>query len=118
MHRLAGSKLALTIAPDCGMDISTGFGALVGSWAVVVGATPAGIMLPIALALAVVVVTAERIKGDTMEASKKGRVSATGMLRSVATKCWSFVRRCFGQSMIIMTAMVASMTAGVAGQQS
>lgn len=68
----------------------TSFGALIGSWAVVVGATPAGIMLFIALALSVVVVTAERIKGGYMKASKNGRVGATGMLRSVATKCCSF----------------------------
>jgi hypothetical protein len=108
----------LTGTPDHAKPVGTGFGALIGSWAVVVGATPAGIMLPIAIALAVVVVTAERIKDDYMEANKKGRVSATGMLRSVATKCWLFIRRCVGQSMIIITAMVASMTAGVAGQQS
>lgn len=75
-------------------------------------------MLSIAVVLAAVVVTAERIKGGTMEANKNGRLVATGMLKSVATKCWSFVRRWVGQLMIIMTAMVASMTAGVAGQQS
>lgn len=75
-------------------------------------------MLSIAIVLAVVVVRAEKIKGGFMEANKNGRSRATGMSKSVATKCWSFIRRSVGQSMIIMTAMVASMTAGVAGQQS
>ncbi|NYD89967.1 hypothetical protein HD841_001747 [Sphingomonas melonis] len=53
-----------------------------------------------------------------MEAKHTKRSRAVSMLGSVATKCKSMFRKWLGQSIIITTAMMASMTAGVAGQQS
>lgn len=71
-----------------------------------------------AVVLAAVVLAAEKIKGGSMEAKHTKRSRAVSMLGSVATKCKSMFRKWLGQSIIITTAMMASMTAGVAGQQS
>jgi hypothetical protein len=75
-------------------------------------------MLAMAVVLAAVFLAAEKIKGISMEAKHIRRSCASRMSRSVATKCKSVFRQWVGQSIIITTAMTASMTAGVAGQQS
>lgn len=53
-----------------------------------------------------------------MKAKQTQRESAAGMSSSVATRCKSMLSQWFGQTIIITTAMMASITAGVAGQQS
>ena len=118
-----GDPVARSTNMDCGHLLcyvrSASFGVLLNLWAVVAGSSPAFLLVPVAIILAAVVLTAEKMKGDIMETENESICAKSQRgFKSVATKWWNVIRKLFGQSLIVLTAMVASMTAREAGQQS
>ena len=93
----------------------TSFGVLTDLGAAVAGSNPAGMFALAVFGTSLVALTGQKIKGGFMS-RKNFRLSISSKIKPAAPKCEYYFRRIFGESLIVLAAIFASMTAADAGQ--